>query len=79
MRHDAFRGATTQLRFEQILRYLHCANNQYADSDLLFKVRSLMQTAASAWKHHYRCGPFAAVDESIIACRGMLPSSPYGT
>lgn len=69
---DIIREAISLNRFEQILRYLHFANNAADDkSDPLFKVRILIDTLNKNCKHAWRLSPISAIDEMDVGWRGM--------
>ena len=69
---DIVKEAITLNRFEQILRYLHCADN-YKDnkSDPLFKIRTLLKMVNINCKTSWIVSPICAIDEMDIGWRGM--------
>jgi len=66
----------TKTRCEQIKRFLHLADPRSqppADAetaDRLYKVREFMNLLQAKWRHHYTCGPFMCIDESMIDFQG---------
>lgn len=62
----------SQLRFEQIKRFLHLNDNHRAkpvghpNHDRMHKVRPLISLVQQTFQYYYRLGPHVSVDESII-------------
>tara|TARA_R110002050_G_C8919827_1_gene511337 strand:+ start:261 stop:2138 length:1878 start_codon:yes stop_codon:yes gene_type:complete len=59
-------------RFEQILRFLHCCDNNKDDrSDPLFKIRKILCALNENCKSSWIISPICAIDEMDVGWRGL--------
>ena len=81
--HPWFRSVFTRLRFRQILRYLHVADNSKAlqrsdpNYDKLWKVRYLINALSSKCLELYNPHPQISIDESMIGTKCRLSFIQY--
>ena len=69
---DILKEAMSLNRFEQLLRYLHCADNNRDDkTDPLHKIRALLTCVNKNCKSNWVISAICAIDEMDIGWRGL--------
>ncbi|XGW33830.1 hypothetical protein V3C99_017916 [Haemonchus contortus] len=64
-------------RFEELLKYLHLADNENFDGDRLYKIKRFVQLFNKTAARLYSIGKEVCVDESLVPFRGRIVFRQY--